>query len=166
MSFTFAVSWTNENILTPSYGKTQCCNCCVIWYHLVMWLSLILMLMYNIEEVGQRPLCEVPFNRKYWSSLNLEVWPQTEQNKILVEFKFGGGASHSVLHHRKYCTCVYQKALLSSCLRLYLNQTVSSWNNWQRASAELAVCTARVEECQVGQRCYCKHYVIIHCGRK
>ena len=35
----------------------------------------------------------LPYNWKYWQSLNLAVWPQTDHTKMLAEFKFGGGIS-------------------------------------------------------------------------
>ena len=38
----------------------------------------------------------LPYNRKYWRSLNLAVWPQTERKNILAEFKFSGGASQCI----------------------------------------------------------------------
>ena len=44
-------------------------------------------------------------NRKYWLSLNLVVWPQTDCTNILMKFKFGGGAIQ--------CRSVYRGVLLS-----------------------------------------------------
>ena len=35
----------------------------------------------------------LPYSRKYWQSLSLAVWPQTDYTKMLAEFKFGGGIS-------------------------------------------------------------------------
>ena len=54
------------------------------------------------------------YSRKYWRSVNLAVWPQTE---LLTKFEFRAVVAHSVLHHHKHCTRVYQGALLSSRLK-------------------------------------------------
>ena len=106
----------------------------------------------------------IPYSRKYWRSLSLVVWPQTKRKKILAEFKFGGGI---VLRHHKHCACIYQGALPSSCLR-YLNNAVSSQiykkYNWQHASVELGICTARVEGHRAGQRALLHAYIICVVG--
>ena len=39
----------------------------------------------------------IPYNRKYWWSL--AVWPQTRREKILAEFKFGGGCWAPVAYY-------------------------------------------------------------------
>ena len=43
----------------------------------------------------------VPYNQKYLWFLNLVVCPQTDRIKILVEFKFGDGASGSFI--KEHC---------------------------------------------------------------
>ena len=42
----------------------------------------------------------IPYSRKYWWSLNLVVWPQTNRKKILAEFKFGSGVSGPFIKER------------------------------------------------------------------
>ena len=59
------------------------------------------------------------YSRKYWRSLNLAVWPQTEHKKYWWNLNLAV-APRSVLRHHKRCTRVYQGALPSSCVR-YLN---------------------------------------------
>ena len=46
---------------------------------------------YRVPMVGNEILYSR--NQKYWLSLSLAVWPQTNCTKILVEFKFDGGIS-------------------------------------------------------------------------
>ena len=36
---------------------------------------------------------EIPYNGKYWQSLHLVIWPQSDGKKFLAKFKFGGGTS-------------------------------------------------------------------------
>ena len=53
------------------------------------------------------------YSWKYWRSSNLVVWPQTKGKKILVEFKFGGGASQCITSSLNVaCMRVYQGALV------------------------------------------------------
>ena len=35
----------------------------------------------------------IPYSQKYWQSLNLAVFPETDRRKILAGFKFGSGVS-------------------------------------------------------------------------
>ena len=104
------------------------------------------------------------------------------RRKYLTVFKFGSLAPQkylnlavapcSVLHHHKYRARVYQRVFPSSCLR-YLNKAVSSQiymkYNWQRASTELAICTALTEGCRVGPSVLlraCIMSTIMRCGWK
>ena len=92
----------------------------------------------------------IPYSRKYWRSLNLVVWPQTERKKYWRNLNLAV-ALRSVKRHYKHCERVYQGALPSSCLR-YLNKAVSSQiykkYNWQHVNDELAIRTA----CEKGRR--------------
>ena len=42
----------------------------------------------------------IPYNQKFWRSLNLAVWPQTKRKKVLAKFKLGGGAS--AVYYQKF----------------------------------------------------------------
>ena len=67
------------------------------------------------------------YSRKFWQSLNLAVWPQTECKNYWWNLNLAV-APRSILCHYKYCECgeerVYQGALPSSHLR-YFNKAVS-----------------------------------------
>ena len=57
----------------------------------------------KVESEQHSPECKptqndvLPYSRKYWWSLNLAVCHQTECNKILTKFKFGGGVLQCVM---------------------------------------------------------------------
>ena len=70
--------------------------------------------------------CTTAYRRKYWRSLNLAVWSQAVEIKILADLNLAV-ALRSVIRHYKHCERVYQGALPSSCLR-YLNKAISSQN--------------------------------------
>ena len=104
----------------------------------------------SIFRSNLHPVCELPYSRKYWRSLNLAVWSQVAEIKILADLNLTV-ALRSVICHYKHCEHVYQGALPSSCLR-YLNKAVSSQiykkYNWQHINDELAIRTA----CEKGRR--------------
>ena len=115
------------------------------------------------------PPSQIPDSWKYWQSLN---WPFGPKPSVKNKFNWNLNlvvAPRSLLCHHKDHTCVYQGALLSSCLR-YLNKAVSleiyKNCNWQRASPEPATCTAHIEGCWQSQERYCMQYVIMHSGQK
>ena len=56
------------------------------------------------------------YSQKYWRSLNLAVWSQAAEIKILADLNLAV-ALRSVICHYKHCERVYQGALPSSCLR-------------------------------------------------
>ena len=93
---------------------------------------------------------KLAYSWKYWRSLNLVVWSQVAEIKILADLNLAV-ALRSVICHYKHCERVYQEALPSSCLR-YLNKAVSSQiykkYNWQHVNNELAIRTA----CKKGRR--------------
>ena len=87
------------------------------------------------------------------------LWPQTKGKKILAEFEFGGGTQTLCMHLSGSI------AILS--LEVLEQSREFTKYNWQRASVELAICTARIE----GRRAVpgvlphaLRHYM--RCGRK
>ena len=93
---------------------------------------------------------DIPCSRKYWRSLNLAVWSQAAEMKILADLNLAV-ALGSIIRYYKQCERVYQGALPSSCLR-YLNKAVSSQINkkfnCQHVNGELAIRTP----CEKGRR--------------
>ena len=73
-------------------------------------LPLIAIVIYLPLEKFQ--LYSILYSQKYWWSLNLVVWPQTEHKMLLPEFNLAV-VPPSVLHHHKHCSRVYQGVLLS-----------------------------------------------------
>ena len=51
------------------------------------------------------------YSQKYWWSLSLAVWPQTDRKNILAEFKFGGGVAGPFI---KECCCLSLEVLEQS----------------------------------------------------
>ena len=109
----------------------------------------------------------IPYSRKDWRSLNLAVWSQAAEIKILADLNLAV-ALRSVIHHYKHCECVYQGALPSSCLR-YLNKAVSSQiykkYNWQHVNDELAIRTACEKGRRTGPRALQHVLCLTNCGR-
>ena len=92
----------------------------------------------------------IPYSRKYWRSLNLAVWPQTESKKYWQNLNLMV-MPHSVLHHHQHCVFIRQ------CSHpLALNKAMSSQiykkYNWQHPSTELEICTACVDRCWARSR--------------
>ena len=110
---------------------------------------------------------KLPYSWKYWQSLNLVVWSQAAEIKILVDLNLAV-MLRSVIRHYKHCECVYQGALPSSCLR-YLNKAVSSQiykkYNWQHVNDELAICTASEKGRRTGPRALQHVLCLTHCRR-
>ena len=63
----------------------------------------------------------VPYSRKYLWSLNLAVWPQTDHEKILAEFKFDGSVSGPFIKER----CRLSLEVLEQSVQIYKNKTSS-----------------------------------------
>ena len=108
----------------------------------------------------------LPYSRKYWRSLNLAVWSQAAEIKILANLNLAV-ALRSVIRHYKHCERVCQGALPSSCLR-YLNKAVSSQiykkYNWQHVNDELAIHTACEKGRRTGPRALQHILCLTHCG--
>ena len=106
-------------------------------------------------------------SRKYWQSLNLAVWPQTERKKYWRNLNLAV-ALRSVIRHYKHCERVYQGALPSSCLR-YLNKAMSSQiykkYNCQHVNDELAIRTACEKGRRTGPRALQHVLCLTRCGR-
>ena len=113
----------------------------------------------------------IPYNQKYWQSLDLALWPQTERKKIIAEILIWLWHLSSVLHPHKHCMLVYQRVLSSSRLR-YLNKAVNlqicKKQNWQSASAELATFTTWEEGTleRTKSTTACITSIIIYCEQK
>ena len=118
-------------------------------------------------DTGRLHRGKIPYSRKYWRSLNLAVWSQVVEIKILANLNLAV-ALRSVIHHYKHCERVYQGALPSSCLR-YLNKAVSSHiykkYNWQHVNDELAIRTACEKGRRTGPRALQHVLCLTHCGR-
>ena len=52
---------------------------------------------FHCENILRTVVLRILYDRKYWQSLNLAVWFQTEREKVVTEFKFGGGASQRIM---------------------------------------------------------------------
>ena len=72
----------------------------------------------------------------------MAVRPQSDCKKILAEFKFGGGVSGPFI--KEHCHLLLEV--------LEQSHEFENLQNQQRASAELATCTAHIEGHQVGPR--------------
>ena len=113
-------------------------------------------------------VCQLPYSRKYWRSLNLAVWSQAAKIKILADLNLAVVLC-SVIRHYKHCECVYQGALPSSSLR-YLNKAVSSQihkkYDWQHVKDELELYVQLAKRgAGRDQERYSMHVLCLtHCG--
>ena len=48
----------------------------------------------------------LPYSQKYWRSLKLVVWPQTDHKNIWAEFKFGSGISGPFI--KEFCRLSFE----------------------------------------------------------
>ena len=107
--------------------------------------------MYIVEHACYAK-CTIPYSRKYWQSLSLAVWPQTDYIKMSAEFKFGGGISGPFI--KESCRLLLRHLNKPMSLQIYKKKK----QTWQHASVELAAYTSCIE----GRECYCMDNVITH----
>ena len=89
------------------------------------------------------------YSQKYWQSLNLVVWPQTERKKYWRNFNLVV-VLRSVLCYHKHCMRVFiwehcRPLVWGAWTKPWVHRLIYRKYNWQCANAELAICTARVE---------------------
>ena len=75
----------------------------------------------NIEQ----NMFYVLYSRKYWRSLNLAVWPQTERKKYWRNLNLAVAPCSVLRHHYKHCERVEKQGALPSSRLRYLNKAVS-----------------------------------------
>ena len=54
----------------------------------------------NVLSLKYKTLRRIQYSQKYWRSLNSALWPHTNREQILAEFKFGGGGSGPLTKER------------------------------------------------------------------
>ena len=100
----------------------------------------------------------IPYSRKYWQTLNLAVWSQAAEIKILADLNLAV-ALRSVIRH-------YSGSVDSLLLEVdLLEQSREFANNWQHVNDELAICTACEKGRRTGPRALQHVLYLTHCGR-
>ena len=111
----------------------------------------------NVLSLKYKTLRRIQYSQKYWRSLNSALWPHTNREQILAEFKFGGGGSGPLTKERCH-------------LLLEVLKQSHEFTNLQQTKRTLAPSQLHVQQCRgvpVGAKntMYCMHNVIMHCIR-